>query len=84
MKIRQLNEPQKEFKPIELVLTIESKRELEMLWLLFNGSPGATMMFINDRDKGNYNIDRFTANDIMHIYNDSKIWEFFEQKMKEL
>lgn len=36
MKVKKLNENKTEFKPIEIVLTIESKDELDCLGSLFN------------------------------------------------
>lgn len=36
MKVKQLNENEKAFKPIEIVITIESKNELDCLGSLFN------------------------------------------------
>jgi hypothetical protein len=45
MKVKQLNENEKAFKPIEIVLTIESKDELDCLGSLFNHTAIESAMF---------------------------------------
>lgn len=82
MKIKELNPQQQEFKPLELMLTIETKRELEMLWCIFNSSPVAMASFLNDVGRSSHNIDEYTASEICAQQNRSAIWSFFEEKMK--
>jgi hypothetical protein len=83
MKIKELNPEIVEFKPFELVLSIESKRELEMLWLIFNASPTEMAIFLNNIDRSSYPILKFTTNEICQNQNRSLIWKFFEEKIKQ-
>jgi hypothetical protein len=83
MQIRDLN-PEPEFKPIELAITIESKRELELLWCMFNASPASTANFLNDANRSMHKISDFTSTEICQGQNRSQIWSFFEEKMKRL
>lgn len=83
MKIKELNPETKEFKPIELVLTIESKRELEFLWLLFNGSNYDTSIFSKKERGSRLEIPSFDPEEIGGI-NKRAIWLLLEEKMKQL
>ncbi len=51
MKVEK-NTPAKDFQPVRLTITLESKRELELFWLIFNKSNDGMSNFLNtNREK---------------------------------
>lgn len=81
MKIRESNEREMEFKPFEITLTIESKRELQTLWCIFNASPVHIADFLNNVGKSGKNIPDFTSYE-MNGQNRSEIYNFLNEKLK--
>lgn len=78
----------KEFKPFDIVFTIESKRELELLWTLFNiGSPSQSDFFNNSGGRivnwSNKEIEPFTQAECQSILN-TIAWKTLDDKLKEI
>ena len=74
MKTKILNNEERSFKPIELNITIESKRELEALACLTNASGNGMMRFCNEN---RYN--KIEAFDVRELEWRNNLWRTINQ-----
>lgn len=76
-----------EFKPFDLILTIESKRELEFIWVLFNASPARKLDLLNQVGKkpnwSEESIKSFTSDELCS-FDTTQVWQTIDDKLKEI
>lgn len=73
----------KQFEPFDLTITIESKRELEFLWCIFNSPYAKHAIFANDNIHGGisiFNVSEFGRDGISTM----DLWKILDNKLKQI
>lgn len=86
MKTR-IETEEKEFKPFDIIITIENKRELEIFWTFFCSSNTRQAIFLNATGRtphwSSNEIAPFTQAECQSILN-TTTWKVLDNKLKEI
>jgi hypothetical protein len=77
MKASIIPKQPKEFEPLEFVVAIETKRELEFLWSIFNNPDKNMVDFAN---QARYNITEFTIDEQLSV---GRMWRVLDAELKK-
>lgn len=83
MKVKIEDDNIQGFKPINLLITIESKRELEFLWGIFNNTDEDQAKYVNKGLKDEPHIKKFTIHELEYDIPVTEIWAILDNNITE-